>query len=148
MGRVQRDDSAAFAELYDRHSRSAFRVADSVIPDPGQVEEVVQEGFLSIWRGRAGFSPRPGGTVRSWVMETIHDRAVDSALRTLSSRDEGDDLRISLSRLPEAQAEVIALAYFGGLTHTEIAGQLDLPAGTVKGRMRLGLEKLRREMTP
>jgi RNA polymerase sigma-70 factor, ECF subfamily len=173
MARVQRDDTNAFGELYDRHRGPAFDVAQSVCHNPGLAEDAVQEAFLSIWRGREGYRPRAGASFRAWAMETVRNRAIDSHRRRgaterpplapllvtdlpeapsqspldeVIERGERDALDGSLSRLPEAQAQVIALAFFGELTHVEIAGQLGLPEGTVKGRMRLGMDKLRRDM--
>lgn len=167
MRRVQGNDQAAFAELYDRHATKAFRVARSVCRDARQAEDVVQEAFLSVWRSRAGY--RLGhGSVQAWTMMIVRNRAIDS-YRKISARpqevehptnreitdaasdspsiviasSESDALRIAVLRLPEPQAEAITLAFYGGLSHSEIAAQLELPAGTVKGRMRLGLEKLR-----
>ena len=169
MRRVQDDDSEAFGQLYDRHSANGFNVALSVCRSTHLAEEALQEGFLSIWRGRATFSSERCRSFQAWAMTTIRNRAIDQhrsrstrpaqnsvAVETLpaaSSRSALDEamergdhkaLEDHLGRLPEAQAEVIALAYFGGMSHSEIAEELDLPPGTVKGRMRLGLEKLRR----
>ncbi len=172
MKRAQDDDSEAFGRLYDRHAGPAFAVARTVCHDSGNAEEAVQEGFLSIWRGRAGYRPRAAGSFRGWAMETVRNRAIDShrrqgaakrprlsavpvselpeasasPLEEVIERGERDVLHGLLERLPESQAEVIGLAFFGGMTHTEIADRLELPAGTVKGRMRLGMEKLRRDM--
>lgn len=171
MERAQRNDPSAFAALYDRHAAPAFAVAQSVCRDSGLAEEAVQEGFLSIWRGRDGYRPREGASFRGWAMEIVRNRAIDShrrrgaakrprtfgepsfeladsssTLELVIERDRSEHLSNVLARLPEAQAEVIALAFFGELTHTEISEQLGLPAGTVKGRMRLGMEKLRRGM--
>ena len=168
MRRVQADDQAAFAELYDRHASLAFRVARSVCRDVRRAEDAVQEGFMSVWRSRARY--RHGqGSVQAWTMMIVRNMAIDS-YRNVSARpqevthptdleiadtvsdspsdvviarSESDALRTAVLRLPEPQAEAITLAFFGGLSHSEIAAQLELPTGTVKGRMRLGLEKLR-----
>lgn len=171
MTRLQNGDTDAFAELYDRHAVRAFRVARAICHDPGRAEDAVQEGFLAIWSSRAQFSPE-NGSFRAWSMSIVKNRAVDSyraaAVRPplqpietqaekpdaesksvqdqVLARSETDAMLVSLRALPAAQAEVIALAFFGELSHSEIAAQLDLPPGTVKGRMRLGLEKLRRQM--
>lgn len=174
MARAQAGDTEAFAELYDRHVTRAFRVARTVCSDSSRAEDVVQDGFLAIWRNRASFCPQTG-TFQAWSMRIVRNRAIDSSRRAASrpplqeadweareladiacsplspqdevmARGESDALLASLRRLPEAQAEVIVLAFFGELSHSEIAAQLGLPAGTVKGRMRLGLEKLRAEM--
>ena len=142
MARAQDGDADAFAELYDRHSLRAFRVARALCPDSGRAEAAVQDGFLVIWHSRARFSPEKGA-FKAWAMAIVKDRAVqDQAL----TPDETGTMLDSLRKLPAAEAEVIALAFFGGLSHSEIASQLDLPAGTVKGRMRLGLEMLRQRM--
>lgn len=172
MARVQAGETVAFAELYSRHAVRALRVAHAVCRDAALAEEAVQEGFLSIWRSRARYRPE-SGSFQAWAMRMVQNRAIDSLrdssartrrehldavtrsrLRAVSpsthdeaiARWERRALRSSLSRLPPTQAEVIALAYFGGLTQAEIADQLGLPEGTVKGRMRLGLQKMRRQM--
>lgn len=171
MTRLQNGDTDAFAELYDRHAVRAFRVARAICHDTGRAEDAVQEGFLAIWASRAQFSPE-NGSFRAWSMSIVKNRAVDSYRAAASrpplqptetqaerhdaesksvqdqvlARSETDAMLVSLRALPTAQAEVIALAFFGELSHSEIAAQLDLPPGTVKGRMRLGLEKLRRQM--
>lgn len=166
------NDREAFGCLYDRYEHRAFRVARSVCLNPARAEEAVQEAFLSIWRARARFECRQGeNSFGAWLMTIVrraaidavrHDRArprlvaerpVTGDSRTSSPEDQaiaretGEGLRATLARLPEAQAEVIQLAFFGELSHSEIARQLDLPPGTVKGRMRLGLKKLRTGMT-
>jgi RNA polymerase sigma-70 factor (ECF subfamily) len=170
MERVQADDPAAFQELYDRHAEGALRVARAVCRDAGRAEDAVQEGFLSIWKGRADYRSA-SGTFRAWSMRIVQNRAIDSVRATAArpptqavaetpqadlnaastsdraaARIEGQELLASLGRLPAAQSEVIMLAFYEQLTHSEIATQLAVPAGTVKGRMRLGLEKMRHEM--
>jgi len=173
MIRAQADDTDAFAELYDRHGERAFRVARAICCDHGRAEEAVQEGFLAIWRSRAAYRP-VAGSFCAWAMKAVKNRAIDSSRHVAArpqthtgdldgdrpqadptsttpqgeaiAQSEREELLASLRRLPEAQAEVIVLAFYGELSHSEIAAHLDLPAGTVKGRMRLGLEKLRREM--
>jgi RNA polymerase sigma-70 factor (ECF subfamily) len=131
-------------------------------------EEIVQEAFMSLWRSTARYDPTRG-SVRSWVLRVVHNRTIDAFRRELSwsSHDVSDEwitdalparertedeverrtdarlVRSALDRLPDDQRRVIELAYFGGLSHAQIAAALGLPAGTVKGRMRLGLSKLR-----
>ena len=131
-------------------------------------EDIVQESFLSIWRTGARYD-RTRGSVRSWVLRTVHNRAVDALRRGMvrdsrnvsdhqaaerivalertdaevGRRDEAHRVQSALGELPAEQRQVIELAYFGGFTHTQIAEMLDQPIGTVKGRMRLGLTKLR-----
>lgn len=173
MIRAQADDTDAFAELYDRHAVLAFRIARAICRDRSRAEDAVQEGFLAIWRHRAGYRP-DAGSFRAWSMRIVKNRAIDSSRHAGTrppaqssdasddrlqadpdsttpqdealARSERDELFASLRRLPAAQAEVIVLAFYGELSHSEIATQLDIPAGTVKGRMRLGLEKLRQQM--
>jgi len=134
----------------------------------GLAEDVAQDAFLSIWRSGARFE-RSRGSVRTWVLGIVHHRAIDalrrsfvherrraddegiaerleSGVRTdaeVARRQEAETVRAALDTLPSEQVQVIELAYFGGFTHTEIAEMLEMPVGTVKGRMRLGLEKLR-----
>jgi RNA polymerase sigma-70 factor (ECF subfamily) len=131
-------------------------------------EDVVQEAFLSLWRAGARYDVRRG-SVRTWVLGIVHNRAIDALRRATvhdsrrasdegleerfeapertdaeaARRAEAGDVRAALGVLPPDQLKVIELAYFGGFTHSEIAAMLDTPLGTVKGRMRLGLEKLR-----
>ena len=171
---AQAGEADAFAELFDRHGARAFRVARAVCRDPGQAEDAVQEGFLAIWRGRESYQEGVAG-FQAWAMKIVRNRAIDSTRRAaarpqlqtaeeeagrpqaedggISTQDavtaesERDAMLTSLRLLPDAQSEVIVLAFYGELSHSEIAAQLDLPPGTVKGRVRLGFEKLRREMS-
>jgi RNA polymerase sigma-70 factor (ECF subfamily) len=131
-------------------------------------EDVVQDAFLSLWRSGARYD-RARGSVRSWVLGVVHNRAIDAFRRDVvrtgrdvsdegaaertpapqstegevQRRDEARQVRGALEDLPPDQRQVIELAYFGGFSHSQIATMLELPAGTVKGRMRLGLTKLR-----
>jgi RNA polymerase sigma-70 factor (ECF subfamily) len=131
-------------------------------------EDVVQEAFLSLWRSGAHYD-RARGSVRTWVLGVVHNRAIDALRRRttrergrvsdegieervaapertdveFARRDEAREIRDALEQLPDEQSRVIELAYFGGLTHLQIASMLDAPVGTVKGRMRLGLAKMR-----
>jgi RNA polymerase sigma-70 factor, ECF subfamily len=165
MARVQADDTDAFGILFDRHHGVALGVARAVCRDQGRSEDAVQEGFLTMWRSRASFRSARG-SFKGWAMTIVRHRAID-AVRAAGARPEAtterhapieapgsveqdamagadaEGLRAALGELPAAQAEVIVLAFYGQLSHSEIADQLDLPPGTVKGRMRLGLEKLR-----
>jgi RNA polymerase sigma-70 factor, ECF subfamily len=166
---VERKDADAFAVLYDRHGGAAYSLAHRIVGDPAVAEDVTQEAFLAVWRSGARFDAARG-SVRSWTLGIVRNRAID-ALRRLSSSapklDLDDDallegqpaeqltdseairretarrVRGALADLPHEQSEVIGLAYFGGFTHSEIAEMLGMPLGTVKGRMRLGLEKIR-----
>lgn len=173
MARVQNGDTDAFGQLYDRYAERALRIAAAICRDRSRAEDAVQEGFLAIWRSRDRYQPG-AGSFRAWSMRIVKNRAIDSS-RQLAARPQTQtsDLRADrpqadpdpttpqdealasgerrellglLRRLPAEQAEVIVLAFYGEMSHSEIAARLDLPPGTVKGRMRLGLEKLRREI--
>lgn len=169
---VAQGDSAAFAVLYERHARAASALARQMCARGAIAEEVVQEAFLSFWRGRRHFDCRRG-SVRAWVLGIVRNRAIDVlrqnvAQRPVCSDEEGleqelweareltdhevarrehaREISAALGGLPPEQSCVIVLAYYGGYTHTEIAAMLDTPIGTVKGRMRLGLRKLARSL--
>jgi RNA polymerase sigma-70 factor, ECF subfamily len=168
MARVYEGDQRAFGVIFDRHSGVAFSLAYRMCGRRALAEEVVQEAFLSLWRSGARYD-RGRGSVRSWVLAVVHHRAIDlirhesvragrdvhddgiaAALPALERTDleverRGDAhlVRGALQELPSEQRQVIELAYFGGFSHSEIAGMLGIPSGTVKGRMRLGMGKLR-----
>jgi RNA polymerase sigma-70 factor (ECF subfamily) len=168
MGRVRDGDARAFEAVYDRHADVAFSLAYRMCGRRAMAEDIVQEAFLSLWRSGARYD-RARGSVRSWVLGVVHNRAIDvfrrdtvragkdvsddDAMQRLASegsterevelRDDAAHVRSALALLPGEQRQVIELAYFGGFSHSEIAEMLTLPAGTVKGRMRLGLTKLR-----
>jgi RNA polymerase sigma-70 factor, ECF subfamily len=168
MELVRDRDSQAFGVVFDRHGGAAYSLAYRMCGSRAGAEDVVQEAFLSLWRSGARYD-RARGSVRSWILSVVHNRTIDAFRREAvkearNVRDEGlaellpsgelteveaerrDDahrVRSALLDLPQDQRRVIELAYFGGFTHSEIAELLGLPAGTVKGRMRLGLAKLR-----
>jgi RNA polymerase sigma-70 factor (ECF subfamily) len=168
MELVRDGDSQAFEVVFDRHGGVAFSLAYRMCGRRALAEDIVQEAFLSLWRTGARYD-RTRGSVRSWVLSAVHNRAIDafrresiregktvaddglaerleSPIRTpevVERRDEAQRVRSALDTLPGEQRRVIELAYFGGFSHSEIAELLGLPAGTVKGRMRLGLSKLR-----
>lgn len=130
MARAQSGDADAFGELYDRHAARAFRLAQALCPDAGRAEDAVREGFLAIWRSRAQFSPEDG-SFKAWSTRAVMEQTIGTGKPDAASKAGLD--------------QVIALALFGELTHPEIAALLDLPSDTVKGRMRLGLEELRKQ---
>jgi RNA polymerase sigma-70 factor (ECF subfamily) len=168
MTLVQERDARAFEVIFDRHSAAAFSLAYRMCGRRGTAEDVVQEAFLSLWRSGARYD-RTRGSVRSWVLGVVHNRAIDlfrrDSVRTsrdisdesavermpapestegeVHRRDDASQVRSALQDLPDDQRRVIELAYFGGFSHSQIAELLKLPTGTVKGRMRLGLTKLR-----
>lgn len=173
MGLVAGSDADAFAVLYERHANVAFSLAFRMCGKRPIAEEVIQDAFLSMWRGGSRYD-RTRGSVRTWVLGIVHNRAVDALRRgtvhdrgrvseegieermeapdrteqEVDRRDEAREIRAALEGLPAEQSHVIELAYYGGFTHSEIAAMLDIPIGTIKGRMRLGLEKLRDQLTP
>ncbi len=171
MHLVQDGDPRAFELFYDRHGGAAYSLASRIAGERGAAEDITQEAFLSIWRTRARYDPTRG-SVRTWVLGIVHHRAIDSlrrnerhtrrrasaegiaetheaaeftdleAIRT----EEARTVRRAVEALPTEQTRVIELGYYGGFTTSEIAEMLDAPLGTVKGRMRLGLNKLRNEL--
>jgi RNA polymerase sigma-70 factor, ECF subfamily len=168
MAQVSDGDAEAFEVIFDRHADAAFSLAYRMCGRRSMAEDVVQDAFLSLWRSGARYD-RTRGSVRSWVLRVVHNRAIDAFRRETvrSSRDVHDEraaervasaerteieaerhdevqqVRSALGELPADQRQVIELAFFGGFSHSQIAEMLNLPAGTVKGRMRLGLTKMR-----
>jgi RNA polymerase sigma-70 factor, ECF subfamily len=164
-------DPRAFELLYDRHGGAAFSLAYRMVGRRATAEDIVQEAFLSIWRSRMRYDATRG-SVRTWVLGIVHNRGIDALRRgavherrreTMEGvedrheapdrtdvealrRDEARNVRGALDALPADQRRTIELAYFGGFSHSEIAELLGEPIGTVKGRMRLGLDKLRRQL--
>jgi RNA polymerase sigma-70 factor (ECF subfamily) len=164
---VQSKDAGAFAVLYDRHARAAYSLAYRMMGERQAAEDLVQDAFLKLWQA-AGSYRVERGSVRTWLLSIVHNRGIDQ-LRSLSSRRrtqekveasaprvqpseafaeswrnaQRDQVREALKSLPAEQLKVLELAYFSGYTHVEIAELLELPLGTVKGRMRLGLQKVR-----
>lgn len=173
MALVLEGDSVAFEIVYERHGGVAFSLAHRMCGRGAAAEDVVQEAFLSAWRRAASYDPARG-SVRTWLLSIVHHRAVDALRRSgndgrrrvdlpveemdfdagvsvdgeVIERDRAGVVRDALTELPAEQSKVIELAYFGGFTHTEIADMLGVPIGTIKGRMRLGLTKLRTRFEP
>jgi RNA polymerase sigma-70 factor, ECF subfamily len=171
MRLVGQGNARAFELLYDRHGGAAFSLAYRMVGDRVIAEDVAQEAFLSIWRSRLRYQPERG-SVRTWVLGIVHHRGIDALRRGMvherrrasaegieerheapelteveaARREEARSVRSALESLPEEQSRVIELAYFGGFSHSQIAEMLEMPIGTVKGRMRLGLDKLRRAL--
>lgn len=170
LQRSARGDQQAFAELYDATSSRIYGLAVRVVRDPAQAEEVTQEAYLEVWRTASRFDAERGSAL-SWLMTICHRKAVDRvrSAEASSRRDstyhqqnqtidhdatadaaqasmEATRVRRALEGLTPAQREAIELAYFGGYTHTEVAGILNLPVGTAKTRIRDGLIRLRDKM--
>lgn len=174
IARIEARDADALARLYDRHAARLLGLAERILGGGGEAEDVVQEVFLHVWRAAASFDAARG-SVLAWLLVATRSRAIDRlrARRPASSRGElrrlddvpesaapGDVELDSAARqweslclaaigeLPPEQRRVLELAYFEGLTHTEIAEKTATPLGTVKTRARLGLMKLRERIRP
>lgn len=170
MAGVKAGSENAFGVLYDRYNTRAYRIARSVCRDGASAEEAVQETFIAIWKTRANYENQVG-KVAAWVLTVARHRSIDVARRRgrdaehlmsdealehvgapggvaeqAVARDQTRTVLDLLAALPEAQREVIMLGFYGQLSHSEIAAHLGLPAGTVKGRMRLGLQRLRADV--
>jgi RNA polymerase sigma-70 factor (ECF subfamily) len=172
MPLIGEKNPGAFEVFYDRHGGVAYSLAYRIVGERGAAEDVTQEAFISIWRSGARYDAARG-SVRTWMLGIVRNRAID-LLRSKAGRapkldfdddsilehrpaaeltdsealrrETAEEVRGALDELPGEQAKVIQLAYFGGFSHSEIAGMLGVPLGTVKGRMRLGLEKIRGEL--
>jgi RNA polymerase sigma-70 factor (ECF subfamily) len=171
MGLVADLDAAAFEVLYDRHAGAVYALCHRIVRSATLADDVCQEAFLSIWRSGGRYDGGLG-SVRSWILSITHNRAIDQLRRSRRHDDrkvhddavaermsggdstdgealrriEADEAGRALGCLPDEQRAVIELAFYSGYSHTEIADTLQVPLGTVKGRMRLGLEKLQGEL--
>jgi RNA polymerase sigma-70 factor (ECF subfamily) len=170
MAQLAEGEMAALGELYDRYGGTAYALAYRLLADRAAAEDVVQDTFLSLWRNAARFDAARG-TVRFWLLTTVRRRCIDllrmrrrgegtgdpvdlaDAAERLAAEDDvwrtvertltAGEVRRALAALPAEQQQAIQLAFFGGLTHAQIAAQMHLPLGTVKGRLRLALDHLR-----
>ncbi|NNE94557.1 MAG: ECF RNA polymerase sigma factor SigK [Acidimicrobiales bacterium] len=166
LQRAGRGDQAAFGELYDGVSALVYGIVLKVVRDPSQAEEIAQEVFVEIWRLAPRYDANRG-SVKSWIATVAHRRAVDRVRAEQSHRDRNDVVGRQLERdhdsvselvldrldrtrvlnaldiLTQDQRAAVELAYFGGHTYREVAALLDTAEGTVKGRIRDGLIKLR-----
>src|SRR5579883_135850 len=152
----------ALAELYDRHAAAAYSLAVRLV-GPAEAEDVVHDAFMVMVREPSAFHPARG-TFKPWLLRIVHNRCVNLLRRNRSAGEDGlaalhdpsrepvDEVIASLSAeavrdglraLPEPQREALVLAYYGGLSHTELSTRLDVPLGTVKARVRRGLLSLR-----
>jgi RNA polymerase sigma-70 factor (ECF subfamily) len=161
-------DTRAFEQIFDRHASVAFSLACRICRQQAMAEDAVQDAFLSLWRNAERFDRNRGG-VRSWLLSVVHNRTIDALRRARVSdgkvvhddelmqrmaaaeltdvealrRCDARQLREALDQLPADQRRAIELSYYAGVSHHQIAELLGLPTGTVKGRIRLGLQKLR-----
>jgi RNA polymerase sigma-70 factor, ECF subfamily len=168
MALVEGGDADAFAALYDRYCRLAYSVADKLTGEKHSAEDLTQDAFIKVWRSADGYRPERG-SVRTWILSVVRNRGIDQ-LRAKATRSRMQEkveasaprsepseafaqvwhearlgrVREALDTLPHFQQQVLELAHFSDLTHKEIAERLGLPPGTVKGRIRLGLDKLRK----
>jgi RNA polymerase sigma-70 factor, ECF subfamily len=164
---VGQGDSEAFTILYDRYGRATFSLAYRVMGERQAAEDLVQDAFLKLWRSATSYRPERG-SVRTWLLSIVRNRGIDQ-LRAHASRrrmqdrieasaprsqpseafaetwrnSQRDRVRDALNTLPPEQLKVLELAYFSGYTHAQVSELLDVKLGTIKGRMRLGLKKMR-----
>jgi RNA polymerase sigma-70 factor (ECF subfamily) len=169
---VQGGDQEAVAALYDRYSGVAYGLAYRITNDGTAAEDVVQEAFVSLWKQAPRFDPARG-QVRSWLLTMVHHKAVDAVRRRANRPElampegaeeflagserpdeitewnmEAEAVREAVRQVPEDQRQTIEMAYFMGLTHVEIAERMGVPLGTVKSRLRIGLDKMRDYLRP
>ncbi len=166
VARVAARDADALGALYDRYGRLMFGVLRALLPTPEAAEEVIQDAFHSVWRSAASYTPARGA-VRTWLFAIARNAGIDwlrtkgrriSSERSLDTASELRDVRAdellesvslrtgvrdALGALPAEQREVVVLAFYGGMTQTEIAARTGAPLGTVKSRARLALARLR-----
>jgi RNA polymerase sigma-70 factor (ECF subfamily) len=168
---ARESNADAFEVIYDRHATLAYSLARRICGTQALAEDVVQDAFLSLWSRLDRYDPARG-EVRSWLLRIVHNSAIDRLRRSrvqdgrrttddgiedrleapertdveVERREQALEVRRALGTLPSEQRRVIELAYFDGRTHTQIASLLNMPVGTVKGRMRLGLTKLQAQL--
>ncbi len=144
---MQDDDPDAFGAFYDRHCDAAFGLARLICGDPAQAERVMSDAFCAAWRLRRRYDPARG-TPRAWLLGLVRRCSLEQVRRSGPGRTLAEVPHGALTELAPLQREVITLAYFGGLSHIDIAERLKLPATSIKARMRQGLRALGGEGTP
>jgi RNA polymerase sigma-70 factor (ECF subfamily) len=163
-------DATALDQLYRRYRSLAFAAAISLVREPHMAEDAVQDAFLSVWRAAASFQPSRG-SLRAWLLTIVRNAATDhlrtrrlappheassspgrephaeeDVFATVAADADARRLRTALQSLPPSQRHALELSFFGGLSHGEIAARTGVPLGTVKGRVRLGLRRLRQDL--
>jgi RNA polymerase sigma-70 factor (ECF subfamily) len=170
MATIADGDAAALDQLYIRYRSLAFAAAHAVLQDPDAAEDTVHDAFLRVWRSASSFQPERGPP-RPWlltivrnsaidrlrarqlarrshtelVLDTLHAPSDEDVCATVTTAAEVRRLHAALAALPSSQRTAIELAFIGGLTHSQIADLTGMPLGTVKGRVRLGLRRLRQD---
>jgi len=175
VSRIAKGDQSAMTELYDQTNRVVYGLALRILRDPGAAEEATLDVYMQVWR-KASTWDATRGNPSAWLLCMARTRALDKLRSSATARGAetaledspieraiaaGDDpeaaamaverrqiVRKALDTLSPEQREVIEIAYFSGLSHSEIAATLNLPLGTVKTRIRLGMEKLREHLAP
>jgi RNA polymerase sigma-70 factor, ECF subfamily len=161
MKRVAAQDQQAFKLLYEEYGRAVYSLAYRILQNGKLAEEVTQDTFLKVWQQRTRWNPEKG-KLKSWMLAIAHFTAIDClrkekrqpALHPDSVEDmdekiaaslwqEGSTLRLLVMQLPKEQASLIDLAFFQGMSHSDIANTTHIPLGTVKTRLRTGLQRLR-----
>lgn len=164
LSQIAGGDRASFAEFYDRHASRVYGLLLKLCRNARVAEDALQEAFLYIWTSRASYDSARG-TPLAWLLLVARSRGLDqlrrigrhsalavehhdapqedTALADASRSEEAQRAAAALGALPQEQRQAIELAFYGGLTHEEIAGKLSIPLGTIKTRIRLGMQKLR-----
>jgi RNA polymerase sigma factor (sigma-70 family) len=166
LRRISNGDEEAFTDMYERYAGAAFGLASRICGDKDLAEDVVQEAFLSIWRRPDSYKPERG-SVAAYILGAVHHKAVDAVRHEEAVKrrehaaggpdeashddiaEEGwllvlrDQVRSAVDKLSDVQRQALELAYFEGLTYSEVAKRLEIPLGTAKTRLRDGMIKLR-----
>lgn len=170
LTRTAAGDQGAFSVLYDHVASRVLGLVRRVLVDPSQSEEVTQEVFLEVWQSAARFDPNKGRAL-TWIMTMAHRRAIDRVRAAQASRDrdmavgirdmptafdevsetvevrvEHERVEVAMAALSDAQREAVTLAYYGGLSQSEVAAELGIPLGTAKTRLRDAMIRLRNEL--
>ena len=160
MTKIAQRDTEALGALYDAHAPHCLALAERILRDRAESEDLLQDVFFKIWEAPEKYSATRG-SVGAWLVSTVRSRAIDR-LRKRGSRSRATDrasaqvkgfavapgrlsstVALALDELPGTQRDIVELAYFSGMTQSEIAKRLSVPLGTVKSRLRLGLKRLR-----